>query len=121
MALVEVDVLVAQALRLEELLLIYHVQFPVMRQYEKDTWYDINGRIVFTNSKGLSGVSLTRTQFEKKKVTQLAAEEIAVEADKPFTCVKEITSGEIHRTIKTTRSLGVHRRLPTLKMYLKNF
>jgi hypothetical protein len=69
MALVEVDVLVAQALRLtlEELLLIYRVQSPVKRQYEKDTWYDINGRIVFSNSNGLSGVGLTRTQFEKKK------------------------------------------------------
>ncbi|WP_024973840.1 Eco57I restriction-modification methylase domain-containing protein [Ralstonia pickettii] len=62
MALVEIDVLVAQALglTLDELLLIYRVQFPVMRDYERDTWYDINGRIVFTNSKGLSGVGLVR-------------------------------------------------------------
>lgn len=28
--------------------------------YERDTWYDINGRIVFTNSKGLVGVGLPR-------------------------------------------------------------
>ena len=61
-ALVEIDVLVAMALKmsLEQLKTIYRIQFPVLYQNEHDTWYDRNGRIVFTGNKGLFGVGLER-------------------------------------------------------------
>lgn len=66
-ALVEIDVLVARALglTLDELCTIYRIQFPVLRQNEQDTWYDQNGRIVFTCSKGLPGVGFSRPEWNE--------------------------------------------------------
>lgn len=60
--LVEIDVLMAMniGLTLNEFLAIYRIQFPAMQQYDKETWYDRNGRIVYTTSMGLSGVGLDR-------------------------------------------------------------
>ncbi len=42
MALVEIDVISAMALglTLEELIMMYEIQFPVLQQNENDTWYD---------------------------------------------------------------------------------
>lgn len=66
-ALVEIDVLVARALglTLDELCTIYRIQFPVLRQNEQDTWYDQNGRIVYTCSKGLPGVGFSRPEWNE--------------------------------------------------------
>jgi hypothetical protein len=66
-ALVEIDVITAMALglSLEELVLIYNVQFPVLQQNEDDTWYDQRGNIVFTCSKGLTGVGVDRPVWEQ--------------------------------------------------------
>ena len=66
--LVEIDVLTAMALgiSLSQLKTIYKIQFPVHQNYESDTWYDANGRIVFTNNKSLVGVGVTRSEFERE-------------------------------------------------------
>ncbi|MDN3688239.1 Eco57I restriction-modification methylase domain-containing protein [Cyclobacterium jeungdonense] len=68
-ALVEIDVITAMTLglTLEELILIYNVQFPVLQQNEDDTWYDQRGNIVFTCSKGLTGVGLDRAEWNEIK------------------------------------------------------
>ena len=68
-ALVEIDVITAMALglSLDELVLIYNVQFPVLNQNEDDTWYDTTGSIVFTCSKGLTGVGVDRPVWDTIK------------------------------------------------------
>lgn len=87
-ALVEIDVLVAMGLdlTLDQLQTMYRAQFYVMRAYEADTWYDRNGRIVFTNSKGLVGVGLPRNA---KKGDPTPG----------WNDVKDMTSGTVERTI----------------------
>lgn len=64
-ALVEIDVIAAMALglSLKDLEMIYTIQFPVLQQYENDTWYDSRGNIVFTCSKGLTGVGCDRPEW----------------------------------------------------------
>ena len=65
-ALLEVDVLVAMALRLTlaELIQIYRLVFPTLQSYEENTWYDQNGRIVWSRRSG-KGMSMPRTEWER--------------------------------------------------------
>ncbi|MBS1636195.1 MAG: hypothetical protein JST26_09780 [Bacteroidetes bacterium] len=69
MALVEIDVICAMGLglTLEDLIMIYNVQFPTLQQNEDDTWYDKKGDIVFTCSKGLIGVGVDKLIWNKIK------------------------------------------------------
>lgn len=64
MALVEIDVAVAQALglTLDQLIDIYRIYFPVLQQNEAATWYDRYGKIVWTASKGLPGIGWLNDQ-----------------------------------------------------------
>ena len=86
-ALVEIDVLTAMALglTLDELQTIYRIQFPVLRQNEADTWYDQQGRIVFTCSKGLPGVGFPR---KATKTEPIGWEDI-----------KDLQTGTVERTV----------------------
>ena len=65
-ALIELDVLIAMSLKmtLDQLKTIYKIQFPVSQQYEEDTWYDANGRIVFTTNRSMTGVGVDRKTWE---------------------------------------------------------
>jgi hypothetical protein len=79
-ALIEIDVLAAQilGLTLDELLTIYRIQFPVLQQNERDTWYDRSGRIVYTVNRGLPGVGVDRSLWNE---------------------IREMESGTVSRTV----------------------
>ena len=69
-ALVEIDVIAAMAfgLSLEELIMIYNVQFPVLQSYDDSTFYDQYGSIVFTNnSQGLKGIGVSTVEWNNIK------------------------------------------------------
>ena len=79
-------------LSLEELKTLYRVQFPVLKHYESDTWYDQNGRIVFTCNKSLSGIGFSRTEWNDiKDLESGTVERKVVDDTKP--------GGAIERTI----------------------
>lgn len=68
-ALIEIDALVAMELGLtcDELCAIYRIQFPVLRQYERNTWYDRNGRIVYLDGDQAYGLSTPEWKRQQDK------------------------------------------------------
>ena len=93
-ALVELDVLAAQALglTLEELQTIYRVQFPVLRKYEQNTYYDRNGRIIYTKNRGLTGVGFKTNRWREVKDMESGTVEHVIQDDTQ-------PGGEVERTI----------------------
>ena len=65
-ALIEIDVLAAMSigLTLDQLQTLYRLNFMAAIQQEVDTWYDANGRIVFTTNRSLTGVGFDRKEWE---------------------------------------------------------
>lgn len=96
-ALVEMDVLVAMSLNmtLNQLNTIYRIQFPVLQQYDNDTWYDSRGRIVFTNNRSMSGVGFDRKEWEND-VRGASAEQSCYRAVLDDT----VPEGPVERTIE---------------------
>jgi hypothetical protein len=86
-ALIDLDVIVAQALKLslDQLIEIYRVFFPVLQEYEAGTWYDRNGRIVWTCSKGLPGVGWLDDRG--KSPGRAAWEKVVADNPAELTCI----------------------------------
>ena len=102
-ALVEIDVLTAQAmgLTLKELIETYRIGFAVMRQYEKGTWYDQNGRIVCTPNRGLPevGIPLSAKASDYKEGTTYTVDGKACDkSGLAFKDVKDMKTGYIEKT-----------------------
>lgn len=107
-ALVEIDVLTAQAmgLDLEDLLILYRMKFRVLRSYEADTWYDQNGRIVFTpNSLGLAGVGLPRRKKASDAKDNITYRKNGYDVGPEglgFEDIQDMTKGVIEKTYPDT-------------------
>lgn len=99
-ALLEIDVIVSIALglTLNELLTCYRLGFRVMRVYEESTYYDQNGRIIFTsNGNGLRGVGLSR-KANSSDGEKYAVNGCVKEKGLGFEDVKDMKTGTVQRT-----------------------
>lgn len=102
-ALLELDVLTAQAmgLDLKDLLTLYRLRFRVMRDYESNTWYDQNGRIVFTTNAALPSVGLPRKKRAKDADEGITYRKNGYQVDAGglgFEDVKDMKDGYVEKT-----------------------
>lgn len=102
-ALLELDVLTAQAmgLDLQDLLTLYRLRFRVMRDYEANTWFDQKGRIIFTSHKALAGIGLPRTKSAKDADESITYRRNGYSVDAGglgFEDVKDMKEGYVEKT-----------------------
>ena len=71
----------------------------VLRQNENETYYDMNGRIVFTVSKGLTGVGLPRKARKTDCPCKIIVDGFEEERIIGWEDIADLPQGEIHRTI----------------------
>lgn len=96
-AMVELDVLVAMkiGMSLDQLKGAYRIQFPTLQQHERDTYYDATGRIAYAKNNALTGVGVSRTEFESEFMS-------AVQGQKIYRIITDDTmpGGPVERTIE---------------------
>jgi hypothetical protein len=92
---------------------LYGVQFPVLQQYERETYYDQRGKIVFTTNRGLSGVGLGRKQWEKVQNAPAGSQlpDRAHDAGGPFippldSCDREADMAQAYHRFADRLSIG---------------
>lgn len=97
-ALLEIDVIVAQAfgLSLHELQTCYRLGFRVMRSYEEGTYYDQKGRIVFTPNSSL-GAGMPQ-KAKKDDVAKYAINGGVKDAPIGFEDVVNMKEGTVSKT-----------------------
>lgn len=94
--LIELDVLVSMALgmTLDQLCTVYRMTFYAAQQNDSNTWYDAMGKIAYTGSRSLSGVGVSKNEWEHILCTMPAGKSFhqAISDD-------TVPGGPIERTI----------------------